>query len=55
MEEREHRFHMMLDAAGHGRADGRRAGREWFYTNLEFLDALATLLGLEVHKPDELD
>lgn len=54
-DELEHRFHMMLDAAGHGRADGRRAGREWFYTNLEFLDAVAALLGLEVHKPDDLD
>jgi T5orf172 domain len=53
-DELEARFHMILDAAGHGRAAGRRSGREWFYTNLEFLDAVASLLGLEVHKPEDL-
>lgn len=53
-DELEARFHMILEAAGHGRAAGRRSGREWFYTNLEFLDAVASLLGLEVRKPEDL-
>jgi T5orf172 domain len=50
----ESRFHMMLVAAGHGRSMGKRAGKEWFFTNLEYLDAIATMLGLEIHKPSEL-
>lgn len=53
-DELEARFHMILDAAGHGRASGRRSGKEWFYTNLEFLDAVASLLGLDVRKPEDL-
>jgi len=53
-DELEARFHEILDAAGHGRATGRRSGREWFYTNLEFLDGIAALLGLEVHKAADL-
>jgi len=47
-------FHKLLDAAGHGRATGTRSGREWFYTNLEFLDGIAALLELEVHKSADL-
>jgi hypothetical protein len=50
--ELEARFHSILDAAGHGRSSGKSAGKEWFYTNLEFLDGVATLLGLEVHKAE---
>jgi hypothetical protein len=53
-DEIESRFHTMLVAAGHGRSMGKRAGKEWFFTNLEYLDAIATMLGLEIHKPSEL-
>jgi 2-amino-4-hydroxy-6-hydroxymethyldihydropteridine diphosphokinase len=52
-EEVESHFHSMLTSAGHARATGKRSGREWFFTNLEFLDALATLLKLETHKAAE--
>jgi hypothetical protein len=48
----EARFHAALDAAGHGRTSGKSSGREWFYTNLEFLDAVAALLDLEVHRAE---
>ncbi len=54
-EDLERKFHKMLDAAGHGRSNGRRAGKEWFYTNLEFLDAIAEVLSLDVHKPRGLE
>ena len=47
----ERQFHSMLVAAGHGRAPGKRAGREWFFTNLDFLDGIAAMLNLEVHRP----
>lgn len=50
----EDRFHAILVVAGHARSDGRRAGREWFYTNLEFLDGVAQLLGCDVHKAADL-
>lgn len=46
--ELEARIHTLLDAAGHGRAVGKHAGREWYATNLEFLDAVATALGCEI-------
>jgi len=52
-EEVESHFHSMLTAAGHSRSTGKRSGREWFFTNLEFLDTLATLLKLEIHKAAE--
>jgi len=52
-EELESYFHSMLTAAGHSRSTGKRSGREWFFTNLEFLDALAALLKLETHKATE--
>ena len=41
-------IHSLLDAAGHSRAPGKHAGRDWFATNLEFLDALALALGCEI-------
>jgi len=45
---------MVFDVADQRRAAGRRSGREWFYANLEFLEAVASLLSLEVHKPEDL-
>lgn len=48
--EMERVFHDLLDAAGHSRASGQYAGREWFATNLEFLDAIARAMGFEIHE-----
>ncbi len=41
-------FHGLLEAAGHNRAAGKHSGRDWYATNLEFLDAIAGALGCEV-------
>lgn len=41
-------FHRLLQGSGHSRSESRYAGREWFATNLEFLDAIAETLGCEV-------
>jgi hypothetical protein len=45
-------YHRLLEAAGHSRAGGKHAGRDWFATNLEFLDALAGALGCEIAAAD---
>jgi hypothetical protein len=42
----ESRFHKTLRAFDHGRAVERMAGREWFLTTTQALDALADLLDL---------
>ena len=41
----ESEFHNLLAAAGHVRAAGKHSGREWYATNLDFLDAVADALG----------
>jgi hypothetical protein len=46
--EMEIRLHDALDAVGHNRVDGRRVGREWFWTSLDAIDALARLAGWTV-------
>lgn len=46
-------FHRLLAAAGHGRSSGRHAGRDWFTTNLEFLDSIANALGCSTEQSDE--
>jgi hypothetical protein len=46
-------FHDLLAAAGHSQAPGRHAGEDWYATNLEFLDAIATALGCETSENDE--
>ena len=48
--ELEDEFHRLLDAAGHGRSDAKHSGKEWFTTNLEFLDAIATALKCEIRQ-----
>lgn len=45
---REAQFHDRLVRAGHVRPDTTYAGKEWFLTTLEFLDDVATELGLEI-------
>jgi hypothetical protein len=46
--ELEDEFHRLLDAAGHGRSNAKHSGKEWFTTNLEFLDAIASALSCEI-------
>jgi len=43
--EMEQRLHDVLAAVGHSRVGGRRVGREWFWTSLDAIDALARLAG----------
>jgi len=51
--ELETELHRLLEAAGHSRAAGKHSGRDWYATNLEFLDAIATALGCETSANDE--
>jgi hypothetical protein len=48
----EQNFHTTLDAVGHERSAARRtkAGKEWFASTLEAIDAIAKLMGLEIEK-----
>jgi hypothetical protein len=46
--EMEGRLHDALAAVGHNRVEGRRVGREWFWTSLDAIDALARLAGWTV-------
>lgn len=45
-------FHRLLGAAGHSRANSKHSGRDWYATNLEFLDAIAVTLGCDVATSD---
>jgi hypothetical protein len=45
-------FHVLLEGAGHVRASSRHSGRDWYATNLEFLDAIAGVLGCEIDAND---
>lgn len=46
--ELETQFHRLLDAAGHSQSGAHHSGKEWFATNLEYLDAVADALGCEI-------
>ncbi len=46
----ESKIHKMLVSAGHNRTEAKHGGREWFATSLEFLDEIASLLGLTILK-----
>src|SRR5690606_10519373 len=46
-------FHRLLNAADHTRPTKGSSGREWFETSIEFLDAIAKVLGLVNIRPDE--
>ena len=53
----ERRFHELLDSAGHagpkrGSTEYQRGGKEWFYSNVDFLDRIAQLLDLEIVEID---
>jgi hypothetical protein len=48
-------FHNLLEAAGHSRAAGKHSGRDWYATNLEFLDEVARALGCEAFTSDPAD
>lgn len=53
--ELESKFHELLEAAGHSRAAGKHSGRDWYATNLEFLDAVAHAMGCDatLNEPPE--
>ena len=56
----EQQFHDLLDSAGHagpkrGSTEHQRGGNEWFYTSVEFLDAVAGALALEIVEIDAPD
>lgn len=51
----ENLIHQALDCFGHGRSTAKGAGREWFLTSLEALDALAEAMGLEDITDDNQD
>lgn len=46
----ERNMHAMLDAADHNPNRAKGAGKEWFLTNLKFLDAIAKVLDLQTHR-----
>ena len=46
LREAEGRLHNHLRAAGHGRLHKKGAGKEWFLTQLAFLDSTSDLMGL---------
>ena len=54
-QEIEREFHRLLEAAGHSRANSQHSGRDWYATNLEFLDAIAHALGCDIaaDEPDD--
>ncbi len=50
----ERSFHEHLEAAGHiQQRRPKGTGKEWFLTNLTFLEAIARLLDLPIRKVDE--
>ncbi len=44
----EQKFHKAITSAGHYRPSSQTAGREWFETDLDFLDQLASLADLNI-------
>ena len=46
--ELEKKLHRILESAGHSRTEARHGGKEWYATNLEFLDEIAETLGLDI-------
>jgi len=57
LDEIEKNFHFTLEAVGHERSSARRtkAGKEWFATTLEAVDAIAKLMNLEIERYEILD
>jgi len=53
----EQKFHTTLDRVGHERSAARRtkAGKEWFASTLDAIDAIAELLDLEIEKYESTD
>lgn len=52
--ETEKEFHALLRAAGHWRKHGAMSGKEWFLTDLRFLDQIARALKLEIISQEEV-
>jgi hypothetical protein len=57
IDEVEKKFHFTLEAVGHERSAARRtkAGTEWFATTLEAVDALASLMELEIERYEVIE
>ena len=53
----EKRLHNHLQTAGHGRlwTRGANMGKEWFLTQLDFLDSTSDLMGLELYQAYDVD
>jgi hypothetical protein len=53
----EQKFHKTLDRVGHERSSARRtkAGKEWFATTLDAIDAIAELMDLEIERYESID
>jgi len=48
--ELEKKFHRILQSAGHNRTEAKHGGKEWYATNLDFLDEIAETLGLNIQE-----
>ena len=48
----EKKFHRILQSAGHNRTEAKHGGKEWYATNLDFLDEIAETLELEIQGND---
>lgn len=46
-------FHLLLNAADHSRGDTKTGGKEGFETSIDFLDAIAEVLGLSVTSAED--
>lgn len=57
IDEIEAKFHSTLDRVGHERSSARstRAGKEWFATTLDAIDAIAELMELEIERYEVAD
>lgn len=49
----ERKIHRMLKAADHNPNEERGAGKEWFMTNLKFLDAIAVAFEIQIERYNE--
>ena len=48
----ERKFHRILQSAGHNRTEAKHGGKEWYATNIEFIDEIAETLGLDIQGND---
>lgn len=53
IKEVESKLHDHIKSAGHGRMPTKGTGKEWFLTQLQFIDSTSELLGLELYRAHE--